>query len=172
MAKRNAYGVYLISKSMEQGATFRATVPKYPAKDPNYRILAHQRSRFTHYYFYIREEVLGPMVMRVASFFPFQTSYYLIGALGVADFPGEDVVVVLRGPWAPLVCPANRRASRAPPDPWRGSDRPAPAAPRVRPRRDRPRPRRYSDPRPRRRRLPALKQHFVASQDLFHVVYQ
>src|SRR6266567_4762135 len=48
-------------------------------KDPNYRILAHQRGRFTHYYFYIRDEVLGPMVMRVASFFPFQTTYYLNG---------------------------------------------------------------------------------------------
>jgi hypothetical protein len=33
---------------MEQGATFRVTVPKYATKDPNYRILAHQRSRFTH----------------------------------------------------------------------------------------------------------------------------
>src|SRR5215469_487661 len=43
------------------------------------RILAPQRSRFTHYYFYIRDEVFGPMVMRVASFFPFQTSYYLNG---------------------------------------------------------------------------------------------
>ena len=79
MAKADAYGVYFIFKSMEQGATFRVTVPKYPTKDPNYRILAHQRSRFTHYYFYIRDAVLGPMVMRVASFFPFQTSYYLNG---------------------------------------------------------------------------------------------
>src|SRR5262249_54124190 len=61
------------------GATFRVTVPKYPTKDPNHRILARQRSRFTHYYFYIRDEVLGPMVMRVASFFPFQTTYYLNG---------------------------------------------------------------------------------------------
>ena len=79
MAKADAYGVYFIFKSMEQGATFRVTVPKYPTKDPNYRILAHQRSRFTHYYFYIRDPVLGPMVMRVASFFPFQTTYYLNG---------------------------------------------------------------------------------------------
>src|SRR5947207_12862285 len=62
---------------MEQGATFRVTVPKYATKDPNYRILAHQRSRFTHYYFYLRDETLGPMVMRVASFFPFRTTYYL-----------------------------------------------------------------------------------------------
>jgi hypothetical protein len=30
--------------------------PKYPTKDPNHRILAGQRSRFTHDYFYIRDE--------------------------------------------------------------------------------------------------------------------
>ena len=54
-------------------------MPKYPTKDANYRILAPQRSRFTHYYFYIRDEVLGPMVMRAASFFPFRTTYYLNG---------------------------------------------------------------------------------------------
>ena len=51
MTKRNAYGVYFIFKSMEQGPTFRVTVPKYPTKDPNHRILARQRSRFTHDYF-------------------------------------------------------------------------------------------------------------------------
>src|SRR6516162_9518864 len=79
MTKRNAYGVYFIFKSMEQGPTFRVTVPKYPTKDPNHRILARQRSRFTHDYFYIRDEVLGPMAMRVATFFPFQTTYYLNG---------------------------------------------------------------------------------------------
>jgi hypothetical protein len=27
----------------------------------------------------MRDETLGPMVMRVASFFPFQTTYYLNG---------------------------------------------------------------------------------------------
>ena len=79
MARKGAYGVYFIFKSMEQGRTFRVTVPKYATKDPNYRILAHQRSRFTHYYFYLRDETLGPMVMRVASFFPFRTTYYLNG---------------------------------------------------------------------------------------------
>src|SRR5438105_2312853 len=50
MARADAYGVYFIFKSMEQGPTFRVSVPKYAAKDPNYRILARQRSRFTHYY--------------------------------------------------------------------------------------------------------------------------
>lgn len=34
-------------------------------QDPNHRILARHKSRFTHYYFYIRDEVLGPMAMRV-----------------------------------------------------------------------------------------------------------
>ena len=79
MARRDAYGVYFIFKSMEQGPTYRISLPKYPSKDPHYRILARQRSRFTHYYFYIRDEGLGPMVVRVASFFPFQTTYYLNG---------------------------------------------------------------------------------------------
>ena len=79
MARTDTYGVYFILKSMEQGPTFRVTVPKYPTKDPNYRILARQRSRFTHYYFYIRDETLGPMVMRIASFLPFQATYYLNG---------------------------------------------------------------------------------------------
>ncbi|MHB2009530.1 MAG: hypothetical protein ACYCOX_15990, partial [Acidobacteriaceae bacterium] len=70
---------WLWHKSMEQGRTFRIGVPKYPTADPNYRILAHQRSRFTHYYFYVRDEVLGPIVVRVASFFPFHATYWLNG---------------------------------------------------------------------------------------------
>ena len=79
MEKTNAYGVYFIFKSMEQGRTFRVTVPKYPTQDPNYRILAQQWSRFTHYYFYIRDEFLGPIIVRVASFFPFHATYWLNG---------------------------------------------------------------------------------------------
>jgi hypothetical protein len=79
LEKKNAYGVYFIFKSMEQGRTFRITVPKFPTQDPNYRILAPQRSRFTHFYFYIRDEVLGAIIVRVASFFPFQATYWLNG---------------------------------------------------------------------------------------------
>jgi hypothetical protein len=79
LEKKNAYGVYFIFKSMEQGRTFRISVPKFPTQDPNYRILAPQRSRFTHFYFYIRDEVLGPIIVRVASFFPFQATYWLNG---------------------------------------------------------------------------------------------
>jgi len=79
MVKKNAYGVYFIFKSMEQGRTFRITVPKFPTQDPNHRILAHQTSRFTHYYFYIRDEALGPIIVRMASFFPFHATYWLNG---------------------------------------------------------------------------------------------
>ena len=79
MERRNAFGVYFIFRSMEQGRTFRITVPKFPTQDPNHRILAVQRSRFTHYYFYIRDEVLGPILVRVASFFPFHATYWLNG---------------------------------------------------------------------------------------------
>src|SRR5579863_8554970 len=64
---------------MEQGPTFRCSMPKFPTQDPNHRILRAQRSRFTHYYFYLRDQTLGPMVIRVASFFPFQATYYLNG---------------------------------------------------------------------------------------------
>jgi hypothetical protein len=58
----------------EPGRAFRITTPKYPPADSNYRILVHQRSRSTHFYFYIRDEVLGPIVLRVASFFPSQAA--------------------------------------------------------------------------------------------------
>jgi len=78
MTKSDAFGVYFIFKSMEQ-----ADLPHHRAEishgGPELSHPGHQRSRFTHYYFYIRDEVLGPMVMRVASFFPFQTTYYLNG---------------------------------------------------------------------------------------------
>jgi hypothetical protein len=77
--KKGTYGVYFIFKSLKKGPTFRISLPKYPTRDPNHRILAHQRSRFTHYYFYIYDQVLGPMVVRVVSFLPFQATYYLNG---------------------------------------------------------------------------------------------
>ena len=77
--RQKRFGVYFIFKSLEQGPKFGIRVPKYPTDDPNYRIVTRQRSRYTHYYFYIRDEVLGPFVMGVGSFLPFQTTYYLNG---------------------------------------------------------------------------------------------
>jgi hypothetical protein len=79
MERRNRFGVYFILKSMEVGPSFRSTAPRFPVEDPDYRIIGSQRCRYTHYYFYIRDEVLGPMSMCVGSFLPFQITYYLNG---------------------------------------------------------------------------------------------
>ena len=79
MERRSQFGVYFIFKSMEQGSTFRSVKPKFETEDQNYRIIKRTRSRFTHYYFYIRDERLGPMAIRVSSFLPFQTTIYLNG---------------------------------------------------------------------------------------------
>src|SRR3984893_13904793 len=64
---------------MEVGTSFRSAMPKYPVADPDYRILSRQRSRFPHYYFYIRDPVLRPIALCVSSFLPFSINYYLNG---------------------------------------------------------------------------------------------
>jgi hypothetical protein len=84
MERRQRFGVYFIFKSMEQGPTFPARLPKFPTDDPDYRIVSRRRSRYTQDYFYSRDEVLGPLVMCVGSFLPFQTTYYLNGHLFIA----------------------------------------------------------------------------------------
>jgi hypothetical protein len=79
MERRKRFGVYFIFKTMEQGPSFRSCLPKYPTEDPNYRILKRNWSRYTHYYFYIRDQVLGPMILCAGSFLPFQTRYWING---------------------------------------------------------------------------------------------
>jgi hypothetical protein len=71
MQRRNRYGVYFILQSMEQGFSFQSLNPKYANEDPSYRPIRKRPSRFTHLYFYIRDEVLGPMVLCVGTFLPF-----------------------------------------------------------------------------------------------------
>jgi len=79
MERGQRFGVYFILQSMELGPSFRSAVPRFPVADPHYRILARQRSRYRHYYFYIRDEVLGPIALCVGSFLPFSITYYLNG---------------------------------------------------------------------------------------------
>jgi hypothetical protein len=79
MERRKRFGVYFIFKSLEPGPTFRSLRPRFPTDDPDYRILKRKWSRYTHYYFYIRDEVLGPMILCVGSFLPFQTRYWING---------------------------------------------------------------------------------------------
>ena len=85
MERRKRFGVYFIFKVMEQGPTFRSCSPKYPTEDPHYRILKRHWSRYTHYYFYIRDEVLGPMILCVGSFLPFPTRYWINGHSFIAS---------------------------------------------------------------------------------------
>jgi hypothetical protein len=56
MERQKRFGVYFIFKSLEQGPKFGIRLPKYPTDDPAYRIVTRQRSRYTHYYFYIRQD--------------------------------------------------------------------------------------------------------------------
>jgi len=79
MERSKRFGVYFIFKSMEPAPSFRSFPPKYPTEDPRYRIIKRQWSRYTHYYFYIRDEVLGPMMVCVGSFLPFSTRYWING---------------------------------------------------------------------------------------------
>src|SRR5271165_5446892 len=57
LIRQNRFGVYYILQSMEQGWTFRALAPKYPTQDPNFQFLRKHKSRYTHFYFYIVDEV-------------------------------------------------------------------------------------------------------------------
>src|SRR5439155_146306 len=79
MERQNRYGVYFIFKSMEQGPCFKSVPPKYPTEDPNYRIIHRDRKLYTHLYFYIRDEVLGPLAMCVGTYLPFLIFYYVNG---------------------------------------------------------------------------------------------
>jgi hypothetical protein len=79
MERRNRYGPYFIFKSLDQGPKFQVRAPKWPTLDPDYRIIRRTRGRYTHYYFYIRDDVLGPLIVCVGSFLPFQTTYILNG---------------------------------------------------------------------------------------------
>ena len=79
MERRNQDGVYCIFRSMEMGSTFSSKMPRFPTDDPDYRILRRVPSRFLHYYFYIRDPVIGPLAMCVGTYLPFQTTYYLNG---------------------------------------------------------------------------------------------
>lgn len=76
--KNEKFGVYYILKTIENESTFRVVYPHGVDSDPqNY--LAKTRKPFTHYYFYIHDEILGNMCIRVASYLPFKITIYLNG---------------------------------------------------------------------------------------------
>src|SRR5215472_7331657 len=131
LERQNQFGVYFILKSMELGPSFRSAVPRFPVDAPHYRILARQRSRYTHYYFYIRDEGLGPIALGVGSFLPFSITYYLNGhhfiererqRAGVG-FRKEDHAFLGVADAQALLAAADRlrpQIIRQPLDPWTG----------------------------------------------------
>jgi hypothetical protein len=74
-----AFGLYYVMMSQERGPSFRISAPKFPTSDPDHMILRSQRSLYRHYYFYIYDEIIGAMLLRVGSFFPFAVTVYVNG---------------------------------------------------------------------------------------------
>ena len=113
MERQRRFGVYFIFRSLEQGPKFGIRLPKYPTDDPHYRIVSRQRTRYTHYYFYIRDEVLGPFVLCVGSFMPFQTTYYLNGhhiiAGELAGKASSSGKTTMRFSGPPMFMPSRQR---------------------------------------------------------------
>jgi len=80
--RRQQFGVYFIFQTMEQGWTFRPgarLVVRHPGGPADYPLLHCHRARYRYYYFYLRDEVLGAMIVRIGTFIPFEASYYLNG---------------------------------------------------------------------------------------------
>lgn len=77
--KDGRFGVYYILKSREKGPAFTCHDPKYPSKDPNYVIVRKTKLVYTHYYFYIYDEILGPIYLRIGSYAPFEATAYFNG---------------------------------------------------------------------------------------------
>jgi hypothetical protein len=91
---KGAEGVACVLTSMEQGRTFVSYVPRWkvPSGDANYRFIKACRKQFLHYYWYVLDPVMGPMSVRVASYFPFNVTCYLNGHSFVAQELTHDGV--------------------------------------------------------------------------------
>jgi hypothetical protein len=74
-------GIACVLTSLEQGRTFVSYTPRWstPSGDANYRFIKACRKRFLHYYWYVLDPVMGPMSIRVASYFPFNITLYFNG---------------------------------------------------------------------------------------------
>jgi hypothetical protein len=71
--------------SMEQGRSFRISLPKFPTEDPDHRILRAQRSRYGHYDFYIYGQRLGAFRLRdiLTRFQPSESKGLALGLLSL-----------------------------------------------------------------------------------------
>jgi hypothetical protein len=91
---KDGQGVACVLTSLEQGRTFVSYTPRWKVAsgDVNYRQIKACRKRFLHYYWYVLDPVMGPMSIRVASYFPFNVTCYLNGHSFVAQELTHDGV--------------------------------------------------------------------------------
>jgi hypothetical protein len=91
---KSVEGVACVLTSLEQGRTFVSYMPRWkvPSGDANYRFIKACRRQFLHYYWYVLDPVMGPMSVRVASYFPFNVTCYLNGHSFVAQELTRDGV--------------------------------------------------------------------------------
>src|SRR6266481_3070229 len=84
---KSAEGVACVLTSMEQGRTFVSYTPfrKPPSGDAAYRLIKACRKQFQHYYWYVLDPIMGPMSIRVATYFPFNVTCYFNGHSFVAQ---------------------------------------------------------------------------------------
>jgi hypothetical protein len=80
-------GIACVLTSLEQGRAFVSYTPRWtPASgDGNYRLIKACGKRFLHYYWYVLDPIMGPMSVRVASYFPFNVTCLLNGHSFVAQ---------------------------------------------------------------------------------------
>src|SRR4051795_11926272 len=78
---KGAEGVACVLTSLEQGRTFVSYTPQWtpPSGDANFRFIKACHKRFLHYDWYVLDPVMGPMSVRVATYFPFNVTCYLNG---------------------------------------------------------------------------------------------
>ena len=78
---RSGESVACVLTRLEQGRTFVSYTPRWKVAsgDANYRQIKACRKRFLHYYWYVLDPVMGPMSIRVATYFPFNVTCYLNG---------------------------------------------------------------------------------------------
>jgi hypothetical protein len=91
---RSGEGIACVLTSLEQGRTFVSYTPRWKlaSGDANYRVIKACRKRFLHYYWYVLDAVMGPMSLRVATYFPFNVTCYLNGHSFVAQELTRDGV--------------------------------------------------------------------------------
>jgi len=84
---KSGQGIACVLTSLEQGRTFVSYVPRFtpPSGDANYRLITSCHKRFLHYYWYTLDPIMGPMSVRVATYFPFNVTCYFNGHSFVAQ---------------------------------------------------------------------------------------